>query len=67
MRHLHENARTVASIRLSTNRSTVIQVYQDRQGLLNDLMGPFSLHVTNEADATGVMLKLRVIESLFLG
>jgi hypothetical protein len=30
-------------------------------------MGTLTLHLTDEADATGIVFKLRVIEALFFG
>ncbi len=34
---------------------------------MDDIVRTFALHLANEADAAGVMLKLGVIETLFFG
>ena len=45
----------------------MVEVYQNGQRLLNDVVGTFALHLANEADATGIMLELGVVETLFFG
>jgi hypothetical protein len=67
MRELEQDARAVAGIHFATTGAAVIQVHQNGQGLLNNIMGSFALHLTDEADAAGVMFELRVVETLFLG
>jgi hypothetical protein len=63
-RHLHEDASTIAGIRLRPTGSPVIQINQHLEAIFHDLMRFFALHVRDEADATGVVLKLRIIEAL---
>jgi len=65
VRHLHQNASSVAGVRFSTARTPVVDVQQDRQRLLYDLVRLLPLHVYDEPDAAGVMLKLWIVEALF--
>ena len=65
MRHLHQDARSVAGIGLATARAAMVQVAENLEGLLDDLMGLFSFDVHHEADATGCMLKPGIVEALF--
>jgi hypothetical protein len=44
----------------------MIQITKDRQALLDDLMGLEAFDVDHEADATGIMLVLRVVKTLSL-
>jgi hypothetical protein len=67
VRQLEQDARAVTGIHFATTGAAVIEVHQDGQGLLNNIMGTFTLHLTDETDATGVMFELRVVETLFLG
>jgi hypothetical protein len=45
----------------------MVQIDQNRQGLLNDGMGTFPLHLAYESNATGVVFKLGIVEALLLG
>ena len=67
MRELNENPCAVAGVHFATASASVIEVNQDGQRLLNNIMGTFPLHLTDEADATGIVFKLRVVEALFFG
>jgi hypothetical protein len=42
----------------------VVEVFQDFQALLDDLVAFLALDVSDEADAAGVMLVLRVVQTL---
>ena len=65
MRHLDENARAVAGVRLATARAAMIEVHQNLQGVADQLVRLFALHVDDKAQAAGVVLELRVVKSLF--
>ena len=67
IRHLHQNASPVSSIGLAATGSAMVQIDQNRQGLLNDGMGTFPLHLAYESDATGVVFKLWIVQALLLG
>ena len=64
---LQENPRSVPGIHLASTGPAVIQVHQHGQGLLNNLVGSFTLHLANKSYAARIVLKLRVIQPLFLG
>jgi hypothetical protein len=65
VRHLHKNARAVAGVRFAANGSAMVEIYEDRQRLLDDLVRLFPLHVNHKPDATRVVFKLRIVEALF--
>ena len=64
MRHLHQNARAITRIHLRATRTAVIEIDEHLQPLRHDVVRFFPLHVSDEADATCVMLKPWVVESL---
>ena len=64
---LEQDARAVASVDLAAAGASVVEVHQDGEGLLDDIMRTLALHLANEADAAGVMLKLGVVKTLFFG
>ena len=64
MRHLHQDARSVARIGLATARAAMVQVAENLEGVLDDLMGLFSFDVHHEADATGFMFKPGIVQAL---
>jgi hypothetical protein len=61
---LNQNAGAVARIGLAPARTAMLQIDQDLQRLTNDVVRATPLHVHDEADATGVMLHLRVVQTL---
>ena len=65
MRHLEQNARAVARVRLTSARAAMIEVHQNRQRLLDDFVRALALHLADKADAARVVLKLWIVESLF--
>ena len=67
MRHLQEDARAVTGVDLTAARAAVIEVLEDLDALLDDGVRFASLDVHDKADATSVMLELRVIEALLRG
>jgi hypothetical protein len=67
IRHLHQNAGAISRIGLAATGAAMVQIDQNRQGLLNDGMGTFPLHLAYESNATGVVFKLGIVEALLLG
>ena len=65
MRVLEQDTGTVAGVFLTATRTAVIQILQDRQRLLNDLMGLIALNIYDEPDTTRIVLKSRIIKPLF--
>ena len=65
MRFLNEDARAVARVVLMPDRAAMIQVDQDLLTVRDELMGFFALDVDDKANAARIVLKLRVVESLF--
>ena len=59
-----QHAGAVAGVDLAAAGAAVVEVLQDLDGLLEDLVRLASLDVDDEADAAGVVLELRVVESL---
>ena len=45
-------------------RAPVVEIFENLQPLLNDLVAFLALDVGDEADAAGVMLVLRVVQTL---
>ena len=45
----------------------MVQIDEDRQPLLDDFVRFLPLHLTDEADAAGVVLELRIIKALLGG
>ena len=65
VRHLHQHAGAVAGVGLAAAGAAMVEIAQDLDGLLQDLVGLAALHVDDEADAAGVVLELRIVETLF--
>src|SRR4029079_19667442 len=64
MRNLHQDASAVAGQRVPRRGPAMGEILQDLDAVLDDLVAWPTLKVGDEADATGVMLALRIIESL---
>ena len=64
---LEQDARAVTGVGLTAAGASVVEVHQDGEGLLDDIVRTLALHLANEADAAGVMLKLGVVKTLFFG
>ncbi len=62
--HLHQHAGAVAAVFLGAAGAAVIEVHQDLQALLQDAVGFAALDVDDEADAAGVMLERRIVQTL---
>jgi hypothetical protein len=65
--HLEEHAGAVARVDLAATGAAVIEVLQDLDRLLEDAVRFVPLDVDHEPDAAGVVLELRVVETLLLG
>jgi len=50
--------------RVGARRTTVAQVVEDREPLLDDIVGAAALDVRDEADAARVVLVGRIVEAL---
>ena len=64
VRHLQEHAGAVAGIGLAAGGATMVEVFENLDRLAQDLVRRAALHVHDEADAAGVVLKPRVVEAL---
>ena len=64
VRDLDQDAAAVAHHRIGADGAPVGKVPEDREPLLDDGVRLHVLHVGDEADAAGVLLVLRVVESL---
>jgi hypothetical protein len=65
MGHLQQHAGTVPGVGFAAAGTAVIEVAQDRNGLLQDLVRLAALYVDNEADPAGIVLELRIVQALF--
>src|SRR5262249_7040771 len=65
--HLHEDARAVAGARLAATRAAMQQVEQHLQPLLDDAVRLAPLDIDDEADAAGVVLVGRIVETSGVG
>jgi hypothetical protein len=67
VRHLDQDAGAVAGVGLAAAGAAVVQVHQDGERLLDDVMRTLALHLADESDATGIVLELRIVKTLFRG
>ncbi len=61
---LHQDAGAVAGQRIGPGRAAMGEVLQNLQAMLDDRVARTSLQIGDEADAAGIVLALRIIESL---
>ncbi len=64
MRDLHQHARAVAGQRVGADGAAMGQVLEDLQAVLDDRVARAAFQVGDEADAAGIVLALRIVESL---
>ena len=64
MRDLHEDARAVAGERVGADGAAMGQIFEDLQTVLDDLAARPAFQIGDEADAAGIVLVLRIVESL---
>ena len=62
VRHLEEDARAVARGALEPRSAAVLEVYEHRERVVEDLVAARAVDVGERADAAGVVLELRSIE-----
>ena len=66
MRHLEEHACAVADVVFATAGSTVLQVHQNLQCVDQQLVRFLAPDVDDEADAAGIVLISRIVQTLGL-
>src|SRR3989344_6561765 len=64
MRHLDQDAGAITGVFLATAGAAMHEVAQHRQRLRDDLVRTTALHARHEADAAGVVLTGRIVETL---
>ena len=64
VRDLHENAATVAHLRVGADGAAMVEVLQDLEALGDDRVRLAVLHVGDEADAAGILLVGGIVEAL---
>ena len=66
MRHLHEDAGAVAGVLLAAAGAAVLQVDEDLQRLADDVVRLAVLEIDDEADAAGIVLVARIVQTLLV-
>jgi hypothetical protein len=61
VRHLHKHACTITGVHLTAARTTMVQIAQNLNSLLEDLVRFAAFNINDEANAAGVVLELRVV------
>ncbi len=64
VRDLNQNARSVTRLRIAAAGSTVGEVDEDLNALLNDVMGFGTVEVDDESHAAVIVFILRVVKTL---
>ena len=64
MRDLHQDAGAVAGARIGADRAAMLEIAQDRERVLDDLVGFAALDVGDEADPAGAFAQRRIVEAL---
>ena len=65
MRDLEQNAGPVAGAGIAPLSTTVVQIIEDLESLLDDAVGLVALDVDHEPDPAAVFLEPRIVEPLF--
>src|SRR5687767_6839291 len=65
MRDLQQNTSAVAGVFFTAAGAAVIEVFQHRERLLDDLAGFLTFDIDDETDAASIVLEARVVKSLF--
>ena len=60
--HLHQHARTVTRVRVTTARASVRQVMKNLDAVGDHLVTHNTLDIRYHSDATGIVLLVRVVE-----
>ena len=66
VRDLKQDARAVARVLLQPHAAAVLEIDQDRQGIVDHLVRLLAAEVRECADAAGVVFKLRTIQAATL-
>ena len=64
MRDLHEDAGAVAHARIGADRAAVLEIAENAQAVFDDLVRLAALDVGDEADAAGILVERRIVETL---
>ena len=64
VRNLDQDAAAVAQRRVRADRAAMVEIDQNLKTLFEDRMRLAVLHVGDEADAAGIMLLRRIVETL---
>ena len=64
MRDLRENTGAVAHQRVGADRAAMFEILQDAETVANDLVRLLALEAGDEADAAGIAVVLRIVETL---
>ena len=64
VRDLHQDAGAVAGARIGADRAAVLQIAQDGERVLDQLVRFLALDVGDEADAAGILVERRIVETL---
>ncbi len=62
--HLEEDAGAVTRVALQAGAAAVLQVDEDREGVVEHLVGPHTLEAGQGADAAGVVLELGAVQGI---
>ena len=65
VRHLHQDAGAVTGVFFAAAGAAVIEILQYRERLLDDLVRFLAFDINDETDAAGIMLKARIVKTLF--
>ena len=64
VRDLHQDAGAVAHARVGADRAAMLQIAEDAQPVLDDQVRLAALDVGDEADAAGVLVERRIVQTL---
>ena len=64
VRDLHQDAGAVAGARIGADRAAVLEIAEDGERVLDDLVRLAALDVGDEADAAGILVERRIVETL---
>ncbi len=64
VRNLDQDAGAVAGARIGADGAAMLEIAEDRQGVLDDLVRFFSFDVGDKADAAGAFAERRIVETL---
>jgi hypothetical protein len=64
MRDLHQDAGAVTGARVGADGTAVLEIAEDVERVRDDRVGLVALDVGDEADAAGILLQARILETL---